>query len=628
MAFLSPLLRPLLWYWSRWARPQIEGSLPLPGLTDKVTVRWDLYSVPHIFASSEADPFFPQGYLYAQERLWQMDFNRRFHSGRLAEILGEWTVPWQEVSIQFKNRATVDLDYFVRLMGIRRAVCSSLDSIPKEFLRILEPYSNGFNRYIETHLRTLPVEFRLLHYQPDPWQPADCLTICKGFALLLSTALFTRLTMDTLARQLRDQRDKFETLMPSYPQWGASVTRWNSDQTADQSRELLRFLNGTFYNSQWTASGHGSNNWALSPDRSIDGKPILCNEPHLRLTLPSIWYLTCMQAPSRTQADDGYAVWGASIPGSPCIHVGHNRRIAWGVTAGLCDDVDLYRERIHPHDPNRYRVGDGWDPMQTIEERIRVRGGKEIKKNLRFTRHGPVISDFIGPTLTDKVLSRQWTALDRSEDFRVVYGINRAGSWNEFLQCLSYQSASTLNYVYADREGNIGYSLAGSIPRRRQAPSLTPLPGWSGEFDWDGYVPFSDLPRLYNPPEGIVATANNSIADPSYPYYLSTLFDPPYRIERIKELLMAKEKYFLDDMSKMQEDVVSLQAKRLIEVQHNDLEAIVHRTPHLSPIVSKLMHWDGHCGSKSSEAALYHVFYQRLMVNLLGPDLGDELLVA
>ncbi len=557
-----------------------------------------------------------------------MDFNRRFHTGRLAEILGERIIPWQEISIRFKDKTTVDLDYFVRLMGVRRTACASLKLMPEEHLTRLEAYSEGVNRYIETHLNSLPVEFRLLRYQPDHWQPEDCLTIGKGFALLLSTSLFTRLTMEAIADRLKGQEDKIKSLLPHYPEWGSAITLYAPQTSSETSRKLLHFLSGTFYNSRWAAGGQGSNNWVIAPWRAADGKPILCNDPHLRMTLPPVWYLIRMEALPGNAQDDGYAVWGASIPGSPYIHVGHNRQIAWGVTAALCDDVDLYREKIHPRDPDLYQVLDRWEKIESTEEKILVRGGREVKKTFRFTRHGPVISDFTEPAATDEILALRWTALDLSQDFPAVYGVNRARDWNEFLHSLSHQSAPTLNYVYADREGNIGYSLCGKVPLRPHSPSLIPLPGWSGEFDWKGYIPFSALPRLYNPPEGIIATANNAIADTSYPHYLSALFDPHYRIQRIKDLLTTKEKFSLDDMAGFQEDVVSLQARRLIGVLRGDMEEIGGKEPGLRDPLRKLIQWDGRCGSESPEAALYHVFYNRLMKNLLGPDLGEELLLA
>lgn len=625
---ISLLLRPVLWYWSRKARPKIQDTTLIPGLREKVKVLWGPYAVPHLFADNEDDLFMAQGYLHAQERLWQMDFNRRFLTGRLAEILGEGVIPWEEISVRFKDKTTVDLDHFVRLMGIRRAACASLRVLPEEFLHRLRAYSEGVNRYIETHLKSLPVEFRLLRYNPDPWGPEDCLTIGKGFALFLSTSLFTRLTIAALSDKLKGQEDKMKSLVPSYPEWGPSITRYHPEPSPEVSQDLLRFINGTFGQSHWAPGGHGSNNWTVAPWRSSTGKPILCNDPHLRMSLPSIWYFIHLKATPPAGQDDGLDVCGASIPGSPCVHLGHNRRIAWGITAALCDDSDLYREKVHPEDPDSYLEGNDWKKMECELETIRIRGGREIKKTIRFTRHGPVITDFLQKSPAGEVMAFRWTAHDSSEEFRALYGVNRARDWNEFLASLTYHIAPTLNYVYADVDGNIGYSLAGRIPLRPHPPSLIPLPGWSGDFDWKGSVPFSKLPRLYNPPEGIIATANNRIADLSYPYYLSDLFDPPYRIQRIKELLMAKDRLSPDDMTEIQTDVVSLQAKGLIGVLHADLEEIARKDDSLRKAVEKLTQWDGKCLADSQAAALYHVFHQRLMVNILAPVLGEELLFA
>ncbi|MFQ5851739.1 MAG: penicillin acylase family protein [Candidatus Binatia bacterium] len=606
----------------------MQGTILIPGLEEKVKILWDPFAIPHVFATNEHDLFMAQGYLHAQERLWQMDINRRFLTGRLAETLGERTLPWKELSIRFKDNTTVDLDYFVRLVGIRRTACASLSLLPEDSLDLLRAYSEGVNRYIETHLNSLPVEFRLLRYHPDPWRPEDSLTIGKGFAFLLSTSLFTRLTISALSDKLKGQEKKIKSLIPRYPEWGPCITRYNPEPFSQASQELLRFLNGTFQGSQWGAAGHGSNNWVIAPRRSSTGKPILCNDPHLRMSLPPVWYLIHLKAEPERGQKHGFEVWGASIPGSPCIHLGHNRHIAWGVTAALCDDADLYREKIHPEAPDRYLVGNEWKKMEYKEEHIRIRGEGQVKKKIRITRHGPVISDLTQKSPVEEVMALKWTAHDPSEEFRVLYGVNRARDWNGFLESLSYQTAPTLNYVYADTDGNIGYSLAGRIPLRSYPPSFTPLPGWSGDFEWQGHVPFDELPRLYNPPEGIIATANNRIADLSYPYYLSDLFDPPYRIQRIKELLTAKDRLSLDDMVDIQTDVVSVQAKGLIAILRADLEETARKDISLRKAIERLTQWDGNCRAGSPEAALYHIFYQRLMINLLGPALGQDLLLA
>ncbi|MFQ5904616.1 MAG: penicillin acylase family protein, partial [Candidatus Binatia bacterium] len=462
VAFISLILRPLLHYWVRKTEPQIQGTILIPGLKGKVKVLWGPYAIPHIYAASEHDLFIAQGYLHAQERLWQMDLNRRFLSGRLAEIFGENIIPWREISAQFRDKTIADLDYFVRLIGIHRTAHASLRLLPQEFVDRLLAYSEGVNRYIENHFKHLPLEFRLLRYQPEPWRPEDSLTIAKGFAFFLSSSLFTRLTLSAVTDKLKDQEAKLKSLFPTYPEGGPIITR----AALEAAQGLLRFLNGTFQETDWAGAGQGSNNWVIAPWRSSTGRAILCNDPHLRMTLPVVWYLMHLKATPDGKQPDEFEVWGASIPGSPDIHLGYNRWIAWGVTAALCDDADLYREKIHPKEPDRYLVGTEWTRMECEEEKIRIRGGREIKKRVRFTRHGPIISDFTENGSAEEVLAFKWTAHDPSQELRALYGINRARDWDEFLTSLSYQVAPTLNYVYADARGNIGYSLAGRIPIR------------------------------------------------------------------------------------------------------------------------------------------------------------------
>jgi penicillin amidase len=621
MSLASVLFRPLLRYWARKAEPQRGERLAIPGLKESVEIRWGDFAVPHVFAKNETDLFMAQGYLHAQERLWQMDFNRRFFSGRLGEIFGERAIPWQETSVHFKDKVITDLDYFSRLMGIRRAASASLALLPGDFADRLTAYSEGVNRYIETHQKRLSVEFRLLRYEPDHWRPEDSLTIMRGFALLLSTSVFTRLVLTAISDKLIEQPDKLKSLYPLYPNHAPCITR----SATEASLEALRFISGTFQDSDWAPLRSGSNNWVIGPRRSSTGKPLLCNDPHLRMTLPSVWYLMHLRSGPNKEEND-FEVWGASVPGSPCIQLGHNRWIAWGVTAAICDDADLYLEKTHPSDPNCYLAGTEWKKMECREETILLKGGKRVRRTLRFTRHGPVISDFAQRS-TGEVLAVKWTAHEPGQELLAVYSVNRARDWNEFLHSLSYQVAPTLNYVYADTEGNIGYTLAGRVPVRDRY-SLLPVPGWSNDFEWQGWVPFAELPRLYNPPEGLIATANNRIADASYPYYLSDLFEPPYRIHRIKELLTAKQTHSPDDMVEMQKDVVSLQARAMIEELRADIEKAMRRDPSLARAGKRLIRWDGRCSADSFEASLSHVFHQRLMANLLRPALGEELYLA
>jgi penicillin amidase len=623
-AGFSALLRPFIRRLALRSLPKYTGSLTIPGLENEVDILWDTYGVPHVSAAHEHDLFLAQGYLHAQERLWQMDLNRCFLSGRMAEIFGRFAVPWKEVSSHFRGKDSTDFDYFIRLIGIRESALRSWKRMPEVDRRRLQAYSDGVNRYIEHCGKRLPWEFRLLRYQPEPWRPEDSLTTGKGFAFLLSPALFTRLNMIAVTARLSTEQDKLRSLWPGYPEDAPAIT----EATWDAAAGLWNFMSGTFAASDWNPAGQGSNSWVVGPDRSATGHALLSNDPHLRLTLPSMWYFMHLKADAAPTEPDGYEVWGASIPGCPCIQIGHNRWIAWGITAALCDDVELYREKVEPLEPNRYLAGDRWLTMETRLETIRIRGKGEIQKTVRSTRHGPVVSDFHSSNAASEVLAFRWTAHEPSQEFRCLYGTNRARNWQEFLAALAFQCAPNLSYVYADRQGNIGYSLAGSIPVRPAAPSLLPLEGWRPENDWHGYIPFAELPRLYNPREGIIATANHRISGVSYNRFVSHFFEPPYRVSRIKELLRGKKSLTVEDLAAIQADVVSLHAKELIEDLKTDIRKAADDHGELSEAVNLLLLWDGSCDPESTEAAIFHVFHYRLMANLLVPVLGEELFVG
>lgn len=619
---LAVFLRPFIRYLDKPALPRYSGHLKLAGLHGEVKVLWQHYAIPHVFAASEHDLFFAQGFLHAQERLWQMESSRRFLSGRLAEIFGDYALPWRELGQRWRGSDLGQFDYYLRLIGVRRAAVAAEAAVGSQHYEHLKAYANGVNRYIEQRGKKLPWEFRLLRYQPEPWQPVDSLTVGKGLALLLSTALDTRLNRIALAAKLRDQPQKLATLYPRFPANGKPITRalW------DSTEQVWRFVNGAFAVSPWHAAGHGSNNWALSPHRTTTGNALLCNDPHLRFTLPDLFYLMHLRAEPTPEQTEGYELWGASIPGLPYVQLGHNRDIAWGVTAALCDDVELYREQRHRIDPDLYRHGDTWRTLSRQQEIIAVRGRPSLNQTIRFTAHGPVISDFANGG-ADELITMRWTAHEASQELRAAYAVNRARNWQEFLDALAYHGAPSLNYVYADRENNIGYCLAGKIPQRSFTPSLLPLDGSNPANEWHGFVPFAELPRLYNPPEGAVATANNQIVDTGHPVFISQHSEPPYRIQRIAELLNAHQRHSLADMAAIQMDTVSRHARDLIHTLADDLRSLASHLELGAP-AAQLVAWDGDCGAESAEAALFHLFHHRLLVQLLVPTLGNELFRA
>ncbi len=631
MNLIASLLTPFLRLAARKNLPQRRGTVQLPGLAKDVRVRWDPYAIPYISAENEADLFFAQGYLHAQDRLWQMDFNRRFFSGRLAEIFGDRPLPRGDFTRHLRSGTMAGVDHFIRLLGVRHTATLSLPLLSERSARAVEAYCAGVNTYIDRHQRRLPVEFRLLRRQPAPWEPADCLVLAKGFALMLSSALVTRLTFLALHGRLENDPEKLRSLMPRYPSWGPAITRALTDHGAD----LLRFINGSFADNPMTPRGQGSNGWVVDAGHSAEGHALLCNDIHLRMTLPGIWYLNHLRTVPDGAGARPLEASGASLPGSPFVYVGHNRDVAWGFVAALCDDGDLYRERLHPEQPELYRTPDGWAEFERRPETIAVRGGRPVETVIRHTRHGPVVSDILARTSHDpdspnaEVLSFQWIAHTPGNEVGLVDGINRARDWNEFLSGMAHHVTPSLNCVYADTRGNIGYALVGRVPLRpRQEPSWLPLEGWNADHDWTGTIPFEKLPRLYNPPEGIVATANNRMADPDYPYYLSDLVEPPYRIERIRHLLTHEKRLDLETMARIQLDIHSVQAERLLTALRPELLEIAREEPSLRPCVELLEEWDYDCQAESPGAALFHVLYHRLMRNIWEKDLGEELFLS
>ena len=631
MNLLSSLLTPLLRFAARKNLPTRRGTVQLPGLRKDVRVRWDPFAIPYISAENEADLFFAQGYLHAQDRLWQMDLNRRVFSGRLAEVFGDRPIPRGDFARHLRSGGMIGVDHFMRVMGLRHTAALSLPLLSERSTRAVEAYCSGVNAYMARPRRRLPVEFRLLRYEPTPWGPVDCLTLAKGFSLFLSSALMTRLTFLALHGRLENEPDKLRSLAPHYPSWGATVTRALSDHGA----ELLRFVNGSFADSPWTPRGQGSNGWVVDAGHSTEDHAILCNDMHLRMTLPGIWYLNHLRTVDDSSGTPTFEATGVSLPGSPLVYVGHNRDMAWGFVAALCDDGDLYRERIHPEEPALYRTPNGWAEFESRPETIAVRGRRPVEVAVRHSRHGPVLSDILAPPPHDsdlpdrEVLSFQWAAHTPGNELGLLDGVNRARNWNEFLAGMAHHVTPSLNCVYADTRGNIGYALAGKIPLRpRQEASWLPLEGWNPAHDWTGTIPFEELPRLYNPPEGMVASANNRIADPGYPYYLSDLFEPPYRIERIRHLLTRGTPLDMEDMARIQLDTRSVQAERLLTALRQELSEIAKEAPSLRNCVELLDEWDYDCGTQSAGAALFHVLYHRLMWNIWGTTLGEELFAS
>jgi penicillin amidase len=567
----------------------------------------DQWGIPHIFAATDHDAFLALGYVHAQDRLWQMEMNRRIGAGRLSELLGE---------------ATLDIDKFQRTLGYYRAATSDYALLGERSRLALDAYAAGVNAWIaEGHL--LPPEYLLLGAKPEPWTPIDSLVWEK----MMSWDLGGDYEMELLRRQLGDALgpERAAQLLPGYPQDGVLIlpdgvqpAAW--EQTASDLLALDRRLQLDFGRG---GREIGSNNWVVSGSRTESGLPLLANDPHLGASIPSIWYL------AELQGDQIHAI-GATFPGLPAIVIGHNERVAWGVTNVGPDTQDLYIERINPANPNQYAVGDEWEAMTVVEESIVVDGEDEpLRWAARSTRHGPLISDVTG---TGVPIAMRWVALEPGDTTMDAFmDINYAADWEQFVRALQRYVSPSQNIVYADVAGNIGYYAPGRIPIRAAGhDGMLPAPGWDDSAEWQGYIPFAELPQAYNPAAGFIATANNRIVGDDYPYLISNDWAPPYRAERIVQLIeqlsdgaASSDGATIDvaDMAAIQADRFSAQVADLLPF----LLTVPPQDERQSRALAYLQDWNGELALDSVAASIYEAWMLHLERALFADDLRGDL---
>jgi penicillin amidase len=585
------LLVPLAgWLFLRRSLPQMDGTLRLTGLEGPVEMVRDRHGIPYIYASTDHDAFFGLGYAHAQDRLWQMEMQRRIGAGRLSEIFGE---------------DTLETDQFLRTVGFYRAAEAAWPALAPEVQSALQAYADGVNAYVASGA-ALPPEFTILGLTPEPWRPADSLVWAKMMAWNLGESYGDDLIHADLLAILGPERST--QLAYTYPEDAPVILPPDAMTALLEAQKTLRERTGL-------GGKHvGSNNWVVAGTRTASGLPLLANDPHLGAQIPSIWYLAGMQG------DRLHAV-GATLPGLPSVVIGHNERIAWGVTNLGPDVQDLYIERINPANPNQYDVNGSWQDMQVIAEEIKVKGREEpVEWAARATRHGPLISDVTSQR--GQALALRWPALDPGDtSISAFLGIDYSGNWQDFRDALSLYVAPSQNFVYADVDGNIGYYGPGRIPIRARGDGSVPVPGWNDDYAWTGWIPFADLPNAYNPSNGYVVTANNRVTPDEYPYFITNTWAPPYRAERITELLTAGQRLTPDDYARIQSDQRSAQARELLPL----LLAVQTQTAAETQALNILREWDGTVSPDAAAPAIYEAWYMHLYAALLGDDLGGEL---
>ncbi|MBI3664981.1 MAG: penicillin acylase family protein, partial [Acidobacteria bacterium] len=506
---------------------QTQGQILVPGLSKPVEVLRDNWGVPHIYAQTTGDLFFVQGFVAAQDRLFQMDLWRRTGAGELAEILGP---------------SYVERDRFARLMRYRGDMQAEWSSYAPDAKAIVEAFVRGINAYIRHAGDRLPIEFQLLGARPGEWKSGDVL-------LRVGAIPMTGNAVSEVARAQLVARlglEKATALLPPDPPTKVEVAKGLALEGIDVG-VLKSFEEDT--GPVRLDAKPGSNNWVVDGTMSATGKPLLANDPHRRVELPSLRYLAHLVGP-------GWNVIGAGEPTLPGVTVGHNERIAFGLTVVGIDQQDLYVEKIDPANSLRYQFQGGWREMQVEREKVRVKGrGEPVEVELKFTVHGPVVYE---DAARRRAFALRWVGAEPgTAGYLAALSVNRAQNWKEFTAAMERWKVPSENMIYADLDGNIGWQVGGLTPIRKNWSGLLPVPG-DGGYEWEGFLPPSELPNLYNPPQHYIATANHNILPKGYKYPLGYEWDPAFRFHRIDEVLKTGKKFTVEDFEKLQQDEASM----------------------------------------------------------------------
>jgi len=640
LLLLAVVLALAAYVYIRRSLPEYDGTIQVAGISAPVEIVRDAGAVPHIFASTKLDALYGLGYVHAQDRLWQMEFQRRVGHGRLSEIFGD---------------ATLREDRFLRTVGFGRAARRAWEHLPRDARTQIDAYVGGVNAFILSHHGSrLPPEFTLLRFEPEPWSGPDVLVWVKMMAWDLSANYAQELLRHDIAARIGVER--VPELMPPYPANGLNILNslgatngapdtanggagraHNKDSAGRWSEAFARSfstatstphpaLRSLLLGGGGATEGLGSNNWVVDGTLTASGKPLLANDPHLATQIPSLWYLAHMSA-------GDFDVIGATLPGTPAIVIGRNKYIAWGETNMFADVEDLYRERLDPSGRNAEFNGQ-FEPLHMITETIAVKGAEPIHVDVRISRHGPLVSDAInannaasaaGEDTKDAVppidpLAFRWTALDDEDGTIVAFlQLNVARNWTDFTAALREFVAPSQNFVYADVDGHIGYYAPGRVPIRAGGDGLMPADGWTGAMEWTGWIPFDDLPHTYDPPSHFIVTANNRPVPADYPYVLGAEYHEPYRAQRITDLLQNKKRLTPDDFRAIQSDTFSLNGQTLLPLllQHVQPQSVVDQQA-----VDLLRKWDFDARGDSAAAAIFEAWFHQLAPKLVGDELG------
>jgi penicillin amidase len=498
----------------RRALPQTDGTLALPGLTDEVRVVRDEWGTVHIYAENEHDLFFTQGFTTAQDRMFQMEVFRRAPSGRMAEIVGD--------------RALFN-DTFNRNLQLRQTAERIWEQMDDDSKIILQAYTDGINAYLEEHKNALPIEYKVLMFKPELWTPIDSLAWGNAISLQLSANRRIELVRAQIVAAVGE--DAMNMLFPfTAEDTPITVPAEVNNFAGLDEIDLTPLLQADAILGS-SLAGIGSNSWVVDGSMTETGLPILANDIHIGLTMPSIWHAVGLHG-------GRFEVVGFTLPGVPGVITGHNADIAWGLTNLGSDAQDLYIERLDDvQEPTQYLYDDEWLDLEHVQETIEVRGQGPVEVDFYISQHGPILNYILEEPSIAHPMALRWVQHDGSTLFTSILALNMASNWEEFRAALANWDTPGQNVFYADREGNIGYQAVGKIPIRPNGNGRLPVPGWTSENEWQGYIPYEELPTAFNPEQGFLLSANHRVEPEGYPYYISDSYTPGYRAQQIEDLL-------------------------------------------------------------------------------------------
>ena len=627
-----------------------SGQIAVSGLKSQVKVYFDDYGVPHVLAQNQDDAYFTQGYIHAQDRLWQMDLTRRVAEGRLSEVFGS---------------QVIEFDKLFRTIGIHRFSYNWYNNISPESKQILTSYTEGVNKFIETHYENLPVEFDALNYRPEPWKPEQSLMLARMMGWDLNIAWYTDYVMGEVLSKTGIEKTSLifpDTNITIYTKPVielADSTEENEETNSPKKKKknnetgalensnaeylkLVSALGKSFFESDNNyrkfigikGSHAGSNSWVVSGSRSINGKPILANDPHLALQAPSRWYEMYIKGGKLD-------VRGMTFPGIPGVVIGNNKNISWGLTNLMNDDNDFIILKRDSSNAGKYIYNNQSVALDSIKEKIYIKDSVETDYIIYTTKVGPVISDLkmrgfadmqINPDdpYRDKLMTFRWTGFEQSDEVKCFFGINTASNWEEFKASLKDFNVPAQNFLYADINGNIGYRVGGKIPVRKSNSEFTYIFPGEDELNWTGFIDFEKLPELYNPPEGYIITANTDpfswLKDIKDKFYISYLWEPASRFTRIKQFIDSRSLFDAEDFKLLQNSYDSPYAKEILKDFTGDTQnGNTGYDNETIAAIEKLRNWNGEIGKNEPASVIYNTYLVYLIKNIFEDELGENI---